>query len=174
MDPSVSSGFDIKSIERPIPALFTYYVLSSLVLGPLFPFFLLYLYFRYHTMRFRFDGEGVSMSWGILFHREIHLTYTRIQDIHLVSNVVERWLGLARIQIQTASGSAAAEMTLEGIREYSAVRDFLYQNSRGATPRHPGAPLPGSSLTSEFEALAREVRALREELETVRGGRLGK
>jgi putative membrane protein len=157
-------GWDIRKVERPIPALFTYYILSSLVLGPFFPFALLYLYFRYHTMRYQFDAEGVSMSWGILYHREIHLTYTRIQDIHLVSNVVERWLGLARIQIQTASGSASAEMTLEGIAEYAAVRDYLYQNSRGAKPSELHALLPEATpepLAAEFHALAGEIRALR-------------
>jgi len=25
------------------------------------------LYFRYHTMRYRFDAEGIRMCWGILF-----------------------------------------------------------------------------------------------------------
>jgi putative membrane protein len=46
------------------------------------------------------------MRWGILFRREISLTYARIQDIQLSSNLVERWLGLAKIQLQTASGSS--------------------------------------------------------------------
>ncbi|MCG3193482.1 MAG: hypothetical protein DIJKHBIC_02735 [Thermoanaerobaculia bacterium] len=161
---SAPPGFDIGKMERPIPSLFRYYILSSLVAGPLFPFFLTYLYFRYHTMRFRFDAEGVSMSWGVLFHREVHLTYSRIQDIHLVSNIVERWLGLARIQIQTASGSASAEMTLEGIAEYEAVRDFLYQSSRGIKPSTHAAPsseAPIARLEAEFRALAEELRALR-------------
>ena len=72
------------------------------------------------------------MGWGILFRREINLTYSRIQDIHLVSNIVERWLGLARIQIQTASGSAKAEMTLAGLLQFERVRDFLYSRMRGA------------------------------------------
>src|SRR5688500_14274172 len=92
-----------------------YYVIASFAFLPMMPFALLYFYFRYHTMRFQFDEEGISMSWGILFRREITLTYARIQDIHLTSNLVERWLRLAKIQIQTASASAAAEMTLEEI-----------------------------------------------------------
>src|SRR5688500_15268917 len=92
-----------------------YYILTSFMAAPFFVFPLLYLYFRYHTMRYEFDEEGISMRWGILFRREITLTYARIQDIHLNSNLVERWLRLARIQIQTASASAAAEMTLEEI-----------------------------------------------------------
>ncbi len=75
----------IFAIERPAPKLFTYYLLSSFVLGPLFFILLIPLYFRYHTLRYRFDEEGISMRWGILFRREINLTYARIQDIHLRS-----------------------------------------------------------------------------------------
>ena len=54
----------IFAIERPAPNLFTYYLLSSLVLGPLFFVLLIPLYFRYHTLRYRFDEEGISMRWG--------------------------------------------------------------------------------------------------------------
>jgi putative membrane protein len=128
---TVAADRAIFQIERPHPKLWTYYVLASLVAGPFFLFLLLPLYFRFRTLRYRFDEEGISMGWGILFRREIHLTYSRIQDIHLVANVVERWLGLARIQIQTASGSAKAEMTLEGLLEFELVRDFLYSRMRG-------------------------------------------
>jgi putative membrane protein len=122
----------ILAIERPHESLMTYYALSSLAAGPFFPFVLVPLYFRYHTMRYRFSEEGVSMQWGILFRREINLTFARIQDIHLTSNFVERWLGLARIQIQTASGSSKAEMTIEGVRDFGPLRDFLYSRMRGA------------------------------------------
>lgn len=135
----------VPTIERPHDSLMTYYVLASLVAGPFFPFVLVPLYFRYHTMRYRFTDEGVSMSWGVLFHREINLTYARIQDIHLTSNFVERWLGLARIQIQTASGSARAEMTIEGVREVRALRDFLYSRMRGARTAGGPAPATGGS-----------------------------
>ena len=57
-------------------------------------------------MRYRFDTDGIHMRWGIVFRRDVLLNYSRIQDIHLRSNLIERWLGLARIEIQTASGSA--------------------------------------------------------------------
>ena len=109
----------ILAIERPHPKLMTYYFICCLLTGPFFLILILPNFFRYHTMRYRFDAEGISMRWGILFRREVILNYARIQDIHLVSNLLERWLGLARLQIQTASGSASAEMTLEGLLEVS-------------------------------------------------------
>ncbi len=162
----------ITAIERPHPKLWSYYLMSALVTGPLFPFVILPLWFRYHTMRYRFGEEGVSMRWGILFRKEINLTYARVQDIHLVSNFVERWLGLARIQIQTASGSAKAEMTVEGILEYDQLRDFLYTRMRGARgmrdpgsgeSREPGSPTPG--LAELLDQTAGELRAIRRLLE---------
>jgi putative membrane protein len=182
----------ILAIERPEKALWTYYILRCLVVPPLFPVLILPSYFRYHTMRFRFTEEGVSMSWGILFRREIILNYARIQDIHLRSNLVERWLGLARILVQTASGNASAEMTIEGLRNFEEIRDFLYSRMRGVKDPHslrpPGGlavnpqPTPAPDASNELAAVLRqvsaEVRSLREDLAAWRrsegrGGRDG-
>lgn len=169
-----------ESLERPHPRLMVYYALSALVVPPLFPILILPLYFRFHTLRYRFDAEGISMRWGILFRREIVLNYARLQDIQIRANLVERWLGLARIELQTAAGSSGAEMTLEGFLEFEALRDFLYARMRGA--RHPGAapsgagatPVPGTAPVGELTEILREVagelRALRESLERNRPG----
>jgi putative membrane protein len=125
-------GFDPFAITRPAPVLLAYYALVSLVTGPAFPLVLLPLFCKYVTLRYRFDEKGISMSYGVLFRRETLLTYRRIQDIHLTHNIVQRWLGLATVSIQTASGAAGAEMAIEGILEAEALRDFLYQRMRGA------------------------------------------
>ena len=104
------------------------------------------------------------MRWGILFRREITLTYARIQDIHLTSNVVERWLKLARIQIQTASASASAEMTLEGLHEFEEIRDFLYSKMRGV--RAPQTPATRTT-TDTPDALVTALREVAAELRSV-------
>ena len=157
----------IAAIERPSPPLWTYYVLQAIASTFAFPVTIVLLYFRYHTMRYRFDAEGIHMRWGILMRREVMLNYSRIQDIQLRANVVERWLGLARIEIQTASGSAGAQMTLEGLLNFVEVRDFLYSRMRGA--RHVGetSPAMGSneSLAGVLTDVARELRAIRQLVE---------
>ncbi|MGK7310671.1 MAG: PH domain-containing protein [Candidatus Longimicrobiales bacterium M2_2A_002] len=177
---------------RPTPALMKYYVLSSLLAGPFFFFPLIPLFARYRSLRYRVDEEGISMRWGILFRREVSLNYARIQDIHLSSNVLERWLGLGKIQVQTASGSAGAEMTVEGLPDLDAMRDFLYDRMRGARGEggmgaetagsggatgagsggavpaaDAGAPrsTPGDELTDTLRAVAAELRAIRESVE---------
>lgn len=175
----------VYAIERPHQALWHYYLLCCLPLVVVPPAALLVglvHWFRFHTMRYRFDAEGINMRWGILFRREVILNYARIQDIHLVSNLVERWLGLARIQIQTASGSSTPEMTIEGIREFEHLRDFLYTKMRGIRKTAPAATVPAAhpappaiepttsppgndaELAAVFREVTHELRALRQDL----------
>ena len=153
----------ISAIERPSPPLWKYYVLQAIASNVAFPVTIVLLYFRYHTRRYRFDAEGIHMRWGILMRHEVMLNYSRIQDIQLRANVIERWLGLARIEIQTASGSAGAQMTLEGLLNFVEVRDFLYSRMRGA--RHPGDAAAGvgssESLAGVLTEIAGELRAIR-------------
>jgi putative membrane protein len=159
----------VLAIERPDPKLFVYYALASLLAGPFFFIPLVPLYFRYHTMRYRFDAEGVSMRWGILFRREVNLTYARIQDIHLTSNLVERWLGLGEVKISTASGSTSAEMTIEGLLEYELVRDFLYMKMRGAHDRPAARSSPGAApAAGGLDDVAAALRQVSEDLRAVR------
>ncbi len=158
----------LPTVLQPHRSLLTYYLVSALVAGPGFPILGLIRFFKYQTLRYSLDAEGITVRWGIFFRREVSLTYARIQDIHLSSNVVERWLGLARIQIQTASGNAQAEITIEGIPEFEAMRDFLYSKMRGsrerAVPASPAAhaTAEGSDALGEtLREIASEVRALR-------------
>jgi putative membrane protein len=165
----------IRAIERPHPRLLAYYVLRA-ALAPFFLVVLPYHYFRYSTMRYRFDGEGVMMSWGVLFRREITLTYSRIQDIHLTSNFVQRWLGLANLEIQTAAGSSGAEMTIEGCLEYEAIRDYLYAKMRGSrakahvakdTAAKEESSASNAAIVSALVEVGGELRRAREALERV-------
>src|SRR6185369_6713554 len=162
MDPQTVPDH-IAVINRPCPALMKYYLIKAIATNVAAPVTLLLFYFRYHTMRYRFDAEGIHMAWGILMRHEIMLNYSRIQDIQLRSNVVERWLGLARIEIQTASGSAGSEMTLEGITDFTAMRDFLYSRMRGARNQHAASTTApaADSLAEILTEVAGELRAIR-------------
>lgn len=158
-----SHAFDPASITRPDPALLTYYVVTALLTVVGFPFAIGPLLCRYFTLRYRFDDKGVSMAWGVLFHRETYLAYRRIQDIHVSRNLIQRWLGLATLSVQTASGSAGAEMAIEGIRDPEHLRDFLYTQMRGARQNVPasgeGVATGGDAAAAdEATELLREIR----------------
>ncbi len=144
MSDIAANTFDHRQITRPDPALMRYYLLVSLLTGPGFFFAILPLFFKYETLRYRFDDEGISMSWGILFRREIYLTYRRIQDIHLTRNLLQRWLGLATVSVQTAAGGSGPEMSIEGMLRADELRDFLYTKMRGARDHLAQAPAGGA------------------------------
>ena len=161
-------------------------MLESLLLGPFFFLPLIPRFLRFRTLRYHWDDHGITARWGLLFRREISLDFERIQDIHLSSHIAESWLGLAKVQLQTASGSSRAEMTIEGLQDFKEVRDFLYSRMRGvrgssrdprvvssASARGFGAADGGDRGTDDLvqvlEATAAELRALREEFAAARG-----
>lgn len=163
-----SQDQEFLNLTRPDSKLLTWYFLQSL---PTFLTGFPFLYFRYRTLQYRFDDKGIHMRWGILFRREINLTYARIQDIQVRSNFIQRWLGLANVEVQTASGSAAAEMTLEGILNPDGLRDFLYRQSKGEDQEDSAeAPTVESNdstaeVTDLLQQMAADLKAIREGLQ---------
>jgi membrane protein YdbS with pleckstrin-like domain len=173
----------ILATKRPDPSLLIQYGLTSMLALVAAPIVFVPLYFKYHTLRYTLDEEGVSASWGILFRREVHLTYKRIQDIHVKRNFVERLLGIGTVEVQTASGSASSELAFEGMREFDALREFLYRRMRGHETAPGAASAPGGTTggagasaaggasgqlgarEAEVVALLREIQA---ELEATR------
>lgn len=170
--PGASGGprgtFDPFAITRPVPALMKHYLITSLLTGPGVLVALPILFFKYETLRYRFDADGVSVSWGILFRREVYLTYRRIQDIHVTRGIIQRWLGLATVSVQTASGSSMPEMTIEGVADPDALRDWLYTKMRGTHQATAvdhataGATGPKDEALVLLEEIRDEVRRLNE------------
>lgn len=139
----------VHAIVRPQPALFTYYLLTSLALLCAAPLALVPLYFRYHTLWYRFTDEGVSMGYGILFRRELQLTYARMQDIHLSQNLLERWLGIGTLVVQTAGSGEGGNLRIVGVRDVEAIRDYLYARMRGVRTE-PTHEQPADLLLTEI------------------------
>ena len=157
----------IFGITRPDPKLFTIYLLRCLLTGPLIPIVILPLYFRYHTLRYWFDEEGIGFSVGIIFRKESYITYSRMQDIHLSRGLLERWFGLGCVEVQTAAGSSEAEIKIEGLRQFNEVRDYLYSRMRGG--QGPAAPKSADGAASVLAEIRDELKALRADLEKRRG-----
>ena len=136
-DPAHS--FDPSAITRPHERLMTYYVIVAVLTLLAFPITVTVLYIRYRTLRYRFDDEGVWRRQGLLWRREVNVSYRRIQDIHLTNGIIQRWLGLATVSIQTAAGSATPQVTIDGVLEAEALRDYLYTKMRGVRDAIQGA-----------------------------------
>lgn len=143
----------ILAIKRPAKALLWHYFFLSWAGLCSMPLVFLPLLFKYETLEYAFDQKGVRMKWGYFFRREIFLTYGRIQDIHVTSGLIERWLGLGTVSVQTASGQAGDTLSIVGLPNFLEVRDFLYERMRGV--KDGAAPSAGHAPSA---ALLREIR----------------
>ena len=139
----------VLAIEKPHQDLWTYYLISSLAFFIFFPIPAVVLRFKFQTLRYRFTDEGISMSWGILFRRETIINYARIQDIHLRSNLTERWLGL----VSRGWGGGGAPS--------------------GSAPPPPAGGGESPDLAGALLEVARELRETRQLLESRAASRDG-
>lgn len=157
-------------IDRPSPALLTYYVLSSFLSLPAVVIVLPAMWIRYQTLKYELQESGIRMQVGLFFRKEVVVAFRRIQDIHVSRNIVQRWLGIASVSIQTASGNAMPEIVLEGMTDPDGIRDFLYERMRGAkgqtTSSVAGDPTNevGSNPTEDTEEATELLRGIRDNL----------
>jgi len=159
----------IYAITRPESVLLTLYLIRSLAGLIFFPLIFLPLLVRYLTLRYRFDEESIRKSYGFVFRKEGLVQYARIQDLHLKRGLLQRWLRLATIEVQTAAGTASAELTIEGLTNYEELRDFLYSKMRGARFGEEEKGV-AQAVTEADEAVAL-LTEIRDEIRQLRGQR---
>jgi membrane protein YdbS with pleckstrin-like domain len=160
---------EIFRIVRPDPKLLRLYLVRCVLTGPFFPILVIPHLIRYHTLRYRFDAEGIGVTVGVLFRKESYITYSRMQDIHLSRGILERWFGLGSVEVQTAAGSSEAEIKIEGLTRFNEVRDYLYSRMRGGRDLPAAGAKSGGESGNVLVEIRDELRALREALEK-RGG----
>lgn len=162
---------------KPDKTLLTYYFAYSLFWFVLFPIVFTFKYIRYRTLRYTFTDKEITMSWGGIHKQSISVSYERIQDIQLSSGPLERQFSLAKVQLQTASGDANAEIVLEGFLKPAEVRDQLYDKiQRAKNPEEAAMPSAAASLERSSAAdspevvlalqdIAQELKAIRKSLD---------
>ena len=113
--------------SSPDPALWKYYIIRAILTGPGVVFALPYLYFRYHTLRYRFDGEGIHMKVGILFRREIN-SYVCAHSGH--SSAFRNYPALAwpwqTCRFKPPRAQAVRNSVIEGFKEFGIFSTFFF------------------------------------------------
>jgi putative membrane protein len=113
--------------------------------APAFPVTMIVLYIKYRTMRFRFDHEGIWKRQGLLWRHETNVAYRRIQDIHLTNGHHSAVAGARDGEHSNGRWFLNAEVTIDGVLEAEALRDYLYTKMRGVRDgAHPAAHAGGA------------------------------
>lgn len=93
---------------------------------------------RYRRWRWQLTERALEMRYGVVVHRHEAVPYFRVQQIDIERGPVDRLLGLATLQVTTASASGSG--SLPGIAEAEAplVRQELLMRAAEAIGHHGG------------------------------------
>ena len=93
---------------------------------------------RYQRWRWQLTDLAIELRYGVLVRVQETVPYFRIQQIDIAAGPVDRLLGLASLQVTSASASGSA--TLPGIAAEQApqVRAELLARAAAAVGEHPG------------------------------------
>jgi putative membrane protein len=97
---------------------------------------------QYFSFRFRYDPGELVVRWGILFRKQRHIPYDRIQNIDAVQSVLQRMFGVATLTVQTGAGKEPeASFSVLPLSALAEMRSRVFAG-RVAAPR------PGSSASA--------------------------
>jgi putative membrane protein len=91
--------------------------------------------FRYFTYRYRYDESELVIRSGLLFRRERHIPYARIQNIDAVQNILHRVLHVVDVRLETGGG-ATAEATMSVLPQsaLTEMRERVFAGRHSLTP----------------------------------------
>lgn len=121
---------------------------------------------RYLTFRYRYEEAELVIRSGLLFRRERHVPYARIQNLDAVQGVFHRMLGVVEVKLQTGGGQepeatltvlplpaleALRQRVREGKRE-AAEEGMVAEGATTATPPEPQTAMPAEPQTAGTSA----------------------
>ncbi|WP_428273962.1 PH domain-containing protein [Candidatus Palauibacter sp.] len=88
---------------------------------------------RYLTFRYRYEEAELVIRSGLLFRRERHVPYARIQNLDAVQGVFHRVLGVVEVKLQTGGGQEPeATLTVLPLPALEALRQRVREGKREA------------------------------------------
>ncbi|MDY7080069.1 MAG: PH domain-containing protein [Chloroflexota bacterium] len=127
----------------------------------------------YRSLSYEIQDDEVIVRVGIWTKSVKHVPYRTVTNLTVNRGILDRWLGLGTLNIQTAgmSGSTGAEESLVGLTNVEEVYEIVATELRrfrgGMAPTAAGVEgEPAVVSTDALNAILTQVRAIRKVLET--------
>ena len=126
----------------------------ELWLAALFAPVMVYEVIQYIRQRYWLTDEELVVRDGGLFFRERHIPYQRIQNLDVSRSLLHRWLGVAEVKVETASGAEPeAVLRVIPVAEMEALRRASNRSFRPAPVAADGADVAPDGDPAERELL---------------------
>jgi len=126
----------------------------------------------YRSLSYEIQDDEVIVHVGIWTKSVKHVPYRTVTNLTVKRDILDRWLGLGTLNIQTAgmSGQTGAEESLVGLPNVQEVYEIVVTELRrfrgGMAPTAAGVEgEPAEALVDALSAILTEVRAIRQALE---------
>jgi putative membrane protein len=84
---------------------------------------------KYAFYRYRLGDEEMMVREGVLTRNERHIPYARIQNINLIQNPFHRWLKVAEVHVETASGTKPeAIISVLSLASVADIRERVFKD----------------------------------------------
>jgi uncharacterized protein len=93
---------------------------------------------RYARWRWRLTDLALELRHGVVVHQQEAVPYFRIQQIDVTQGPVDRLLGLATLQVTTASASGSVALPGIAAGDAPGIRAELLARAADAVGEHPG------------------------------------
>lgn len=153
--PGQEFGFD-----KPVFSLLFLLFLLVFVSGPIYA----YHHVEYRSFTYELAATEIVIRSGVLTRHTTVIPYNRIQNVNTMRTVLERLLGLASLEIETAGTNvSASEGILPGVRDKDKlVHEILshVEHSKMVEDGSGAAPAMAGALQSERQLLADILKEL--------------
>ena len=126
----------------------------------------------YRSLRYEVQDDEVVVHVGIWTKSVKHVPYRTVTNLQVKRDIVDRWLGIGTLNIQTAgmSGQTGAEERLVGLSDvqgvYESVAGELRRFRGGMAPTQADVEVePTAAPQDGLREILAEVRAIRKSLE---------
>ncbi len=154
----------IIGLSRPLFALFLFFFEALFIAGPVY----VYHHIEYVSFTYELAEKEIAIRQGVFTRETTVIPYERIQNINTRRTLMERFLGLATLEIDTAGANPTmAEGLLPGVSNKDLlIREMMDRVERekargdhGYGSSHPSSG-SGAGLPSERELLADILKEL--------------
>lgn len=105
----------------------------------LFLFLIVFSVLRWYRFTYYIEGDELRIEQGVFVRKKRYISIHRIHKIDITANILHRPFQLVQVQIDTASNSDEAEVSLRAIREREAreLRQLLQQEKSAKVSEEP-------------------------------------
>jgi len=108
-------------------------------------------YIRAYIRRYYYDANDnfITIKKGVFAPAEIHVQYSKIQDVYVDQDVLDRFMGLYDVHLASATGTSSAEAHIDGVEQAAAegLKNMLLGKIQGAA-NVPTSAIPASMPVS--------------------------